>query len=946
MAKFRFVIWAIALLSFVLTSCSGDKKQSPAPTSGKTIINELGEADANEKEKWFADLHRAAPDTDWKAIEASTQLSKHRQRNFQRSGAGTRSTNCSVEAYANGEIMGQWCERGSTNQAGSVGPMYYDAATDMLYTISAGGTIWKGLSDGTNWEPLNDDLKFSWNILERIPISGGNRWLAVMNKIVYYSDDDCVTWTAATGLQTYDNWGSRDKTIALGDAQNSIYMLMSEWDPVDWRAEVNIYKSVNNGVSFTKDLEFGPISLGDIDMINPYNSNDLYVLHRVSNTELNTYKLNASTGNIELENTNTSINFPDLGNLTGVVESGTMHLYTYSNNKVYYSSDEGVNWALKGNLPASPWSVGINVSAFDHTKLFMGEVECYRSYDSGTSWTKINTWGQYYGNPLIYLHADIMRIQFFEKSDNTEFMMISNHGGISVSYDHGLNNTNIAMEGLNVSQYYSVATDPIDYSHIYAGAQDQGFQRGADTATVCIQDLDQAISGDYGHIVFNDDGGLWTVYPGGWVSYWANPETAGITKSYTLESDNEGAWIPFLMESPYAGEQAIFMVGGNANGGAGSYIIKLAYDSAADVITATNHSSFDFYNASGTVLSAIDVSPIDDRFWYAATANGKFYYSSDSGESWTETASFNGPGQHYLYGATILASNTNTNTVYFGGSGYSNPPVYKSIDGGVTFTAMNTGLPSTMVFKLVTNPTETHIFAATEAGPYAYSLNTESWYDISGVCAPVQTYWSVEYLAGPQIVRYGTYGRGIWDFGITEPLPVELISFNACAVNKNLVTLDWSTASEIDNSHFLIERSSDGQKFETIEQVRSKGDAMAQQNYISSDRNPLMGVSYYRLKQVDYDGQFAYSKTAVVEIKDAAEVAVYPNPIANNQLLNISGAWSGAAEFSIYDATGLLVKREKISTRAEVNLSGLVPGNYFYLVDFGYGVKRGQLQVL
>ena len=71
------------------------------------------------------------------------------------------------------------------------------------------------------------------------------------------------------------------------------------------------------------------------------------------------------------------------------------------------------------------------------------------------------------------------------------------------------------------------------------------------------------------------------------------------------------------------------------------------------------------------------------------TDNGKFYFSLDSGENWTMTSSFTGPGAHYFYGSTIWPSRLDTETVYIGGSGYSNSPVYVSYNHVQTFEEIN-----------------------------------------------------------------------------------------------------------------------------------------------------------------------------------------------------------------------------------------------------------------
>ena len=121
-----------------------------------------------------------------------------------------------------------------------------------------------------------------------------------------------------------------------------------------------------------------------------------------------------------------------------------------------------------------------------------------------------------------------------------------------------------------------------------------------------------------------------------------------------------------------------------------------------------------------------------------------------------------------FYGSTIWASSQELGTVFIGGSGYSNSPVYVSEDHGQTFMAINNGLPNTLVFQLAGTLDDAILFAATEVGPYAYSRNEDEWFLLSGISAPDQTYWTVDYIPNINTARFGTYGRGIWDFVLND----------------------------------------------------------------------------------------------------------------------------------------------------------------------------------
>ena len=150
------------------------------------------------------------------------------------------------------------------------------------------------------------------------------------------------------------------------------------------------------------------------------------------------------------------------------------------------------------------------------------------------------------------------------------------------------------------------------------------------------------------------------------------------------------------------------------------------------------------------------------------------------------------------------------------------------------------------------------------------------------------------------------------NFGINfGPLPVTLVSFTAAKQEKN-VLLKWTTATEIDNDYFIIERSSNGNNWETISQMPTQGNGSNLQYYQDKDLTPLQGVNFYRLKQVDIDGKFVYSKTVMVDMRLNKEnnLVLMPNPVVSDALtLNLSDIEaSGNCKILLYDMTGKITK--------------------------------------
>ena len=168
------------------------------------------------------------------------------------------------------------------------------------------------------------------------------------------------------------------------------------------------------------------------------------------------------------------------------------------------------------------------------------------------------------------------------------------------------------------------------------------------------------------------------------------------------------------------------------------------------------------------------------------------------------------------------------------------------------------------------------------------------------------------------------------------PLPITLLSFNAVWGDnrQSHARIFWSTASEENNDYFDVQRSADGSTWTNIDRVQGAGTSINTLNYQILDKNPLNGIAYYRLRQVDFDGTVAY--THVVALKseiDGTAIAVYPNPANNQFQIAFEGFKSETANINILDNSGrkvLSLNNNVINNPVQiVNASGFQSGVYY-----------------
>ena len=176
-------------------------------------------------------------------------------------------------------------------------------------------------------------------------------------------------------------------------------------------------------------------------------------------------------------------------------------------------------------------------------------------------------------------------------------------------------------------------------------------------------------------------------------------------------------------------------------------------------------------------------------------------------------------------------------------------------------------------------------------------------------------------------------------------LPVSWENFTATIQSNNDVALAWQVSSQIDNKGYYVEHSIDGSNWDDLGYVQSAATSKSSENYSYTDINPVSGSNYYRIKQVDIDGNASYSEIKMISLTiKNSQLSIWPNPAKD--IVNVKYDGNGSdARAIVFDQMGRMVSSTVLHSGSNsVNVSNLSTGNYIVHVQSADGtVFNGKL---
>ena len=238
--------------------------------------------------------------------------------------------------------------------------------------------------------------------------------------------------------------------------------------------------------------------------------------------------------------------------------------------------------------------------------------------------------------------------------------------------------------------------------------------------------------------------------------------------------------------------------------------------------------------------------------------------------------------------------------------------------------------------KTYANGTEFEVFRVSASGSGSIALemihrDAENPY----VLTLVDETASIEWVGAVKFYGTGASGAGaIQILPLTIVVPLELTNFSA-KTDKNVNKLDWETKSERDLSHFIVEKSSDkADKFVAIGEVKAQSNTDTPQYYSLIDAQPSF-LDYYRLKMIDNNGEFEYSKTISLARSTVSKekLAIFPNPTYDFMTIQVQSPHIGAL-FKVTDELGRQILNGQIKSAAEIiDMRSFPTGIYFLRVE-------------
>ncbi|HVM86615.1 MAG TPA: T9SS type A sorting domain-containing protein, partial [Puia sp.] len=581
--------------------------------------------------------------------------------------------------------------------------------------------------------------------------------------------------------------------------------------------------------------------------------------------------------------------------------------------------------------------------------VYAAGVDIMTTNNSGTSWSQLTQWASGCSS-LPYVHADIHNI-IFQPGSSTSFI-VGCDGGVFYTSNGGSTFTS-KDNGLNVTQYYAAAIHPASGSNdMLAGAQDNGSHVFGSSG---LNSVTTATGGD-GTACFIDQNNpayQITSYTYGQYARSTNTGTSFSTWSTTTNGR-------FINPADYDNTTQYLYCG---------YTDRNVRRVGKITSGAPVNTNFAVSSNTSLQVSAVKVDPnTSDSVWVAfstaddASSNQvpELYVvagASTASRTISQITSLSLTPGSYISSIDIESGNKNHILVTV--SNYGVASVWESEDKGTTWTSLdNNGvnlpdipvrwgiiIPSTA--NVETGGTNGGIMLATDLGVWSTITSngtSTAWTQNSGGLGNVSTYM-LKFRSADNVVAVATHGRGLFTTTLANsPLPISFVSFDGMVAEK-YNSLKWSVENEVNSKGYYIEREYVNENsFADIGFVNSENLQKAQYSFNDEFVDLGKPTAFYRLRQVDLDGNANYSKIIALNREPSGGLVQYISVNGNNLFIRINNESSdGVLQMQLFDMSGSLLLNKTIVRQSQyINISTLSHAVYVVKLISSTGEQYAQ----
>jgi photosystem II stability/assembly factor-like uncharacterized protein len=668
-----------------------------------------------------------------------------------------------------------WQNLGPTNFAGRVSAVAVDPTnTAVIYRGTAGGGVWKTTNGGTTWKPLTDDLgNLSIGAVAVAPskpqtvyvgtgegalgidgidgigfirsTDGGATWTLPVSVLaakffdlnVHPTKPDELLAATSAGIQKSTDGGSTWKSVFSKYAATAIVrvpnapakLLVTVWDISSASPTWNgfIYRSTDGGETWSPSGGAG------------------------------TSPFDPDTGRLSLAIAPSAPSIVYVLSATASGDSQSCDQDPVDQRGIYRSTDGGVTWTFRGSpvsgdcqngfdsiLAGQGWYANtIRVSKSSASTLFAGGLDLWKSTDGGAAWTKKSHWNEDPSSPR-YVHADIHVLVWAGTK-----LLIGDDGGMQRTANGGATFSGLD-KGIVTRQYYAAGVSGADRNLLIGGAQDNG------------TNIRMGATAQYREVIGGDGFGV-AVHP-------TNPAIlyGTVYASRIFRSTDGGVNFDEITPNFGPAENRPFITPLTIDPTNGSVLYtgsNFLWKTADGGTTWAKTSATDLGDGSRRgYLTKIAVARSDPKQILTATGAGVVKLSSDGGATWQTLA---GLPARYASHVEFDPKDATRFYVSFMSSGTA-ARLFKTTNGGTSFSRVDAGLPPFPVHVVRVDPGDANVlFAGTDVGLFRSPDGGATWARFGGGL-PAVSIWDIAILPDGSMLRVATHGRGFYELNISS----------------------------------------------------------------------------------------------------------------------------------------------------------------------------------